>query len=223
MFPNRVILDYGTTRKAYIPEGVPQPPTGIQYYRVKHDNPLTRLNLPEVFPLFPNHFCEFGKSWQLLERQLNATMTNQKWRALHGWKTGFNNRNGYENPDDIRADFVNMLDILRPNPKQEALICGGAILRGKEEGINLIVETLNVDSEITSLNTLKPGDYFDAVTTRYDANKNAVVGRFPQGMGERVYILLLADRTHYPKITFPLSMLEKLPIGQPLPSPYRYP
>jgi len=65
-----------------------------QLWRVKHDTyPFTRLNLPEVHPLLLNHFSEFGRSWQLLERALNSHLTDAKWRALHGYKRAFNNGN----------------------------------------------------------------------------------------------------------------------------------
>jgi hypothetical protein len=180
--------------------------------------------------MFPNHFVEFGEAWQRLERALNGQLDNRKWRALHTYQRAFNNYNGFDKPGDPRADFINRMDVTAAKPKQEALLCGGAIFPGYPEGALLVIETLNSEGPIPTYENLKPWQYFDAVSIDEDTNHNGIIRRFPQGGGARVFILLLANRNRYPKITVPLANVEKLDLSadeagmtKPLPDPYRYP
>lgn len=194
-----------------------------QLWRVKHDTyPFTRLNLPEVHPLLLNHFSEFGRSWQLLERALNSHLTDAKWRALHGYKRAFNNgNNGYGGPGEPLADWVNGYNLGASNPKQEALVCGGAILAGYVDGQNLVVETLDASGPVPRLEDLKPWQWFTAVNIDEDTQHNGVIRRFLNG--EEAFILLLADRRRYPKVTIPLAKVTKLDMTKPLPSAYQWP
>jgi hypothetical protein len=225
IYPPRVILQYQTENKTYLPEPVISPPSSIpQLWRYKHDpQPFTRLNLPEVNPMFPNHFVEFGEAWQRLERELNYKLADRKWRALHTYQRAFNNYNGFEKPGDPRADFINKMDVTAAKPKQEALLCGGAIFPGYTEGALLVIETLNSEGPVPTLTDLKQWQYLDAVSIDEDIYHNGIIRRFPQGGGERVFILLLANRNRYPKIYVPLANVEKLDMTKPLPDPYRYP
>jgi len=233
IYPPRVILQYPDENLTYVPEPVISPPSSSpQLWRYKHDpKPFTRLNKPEVNPMFPNHFVEFGEAWQRLERELNYKITDRKkWRALHTHERAFNNYNGFEKPGYPRADFINKMDITAAKPKQEALLCGGAIFPGYTEGALLVIETLNSEGPVPTLADLKPWQYFDAVSIDEDIYHNGIIRRFPQGGGERVFILLLANRNRYPKIYVPLANVEKLDLSadeagmtKPLPDPYRYP
>lgn len=196
-------------------------------WRVNHDTTLWRPNLPEVFPFLPNHYSFFGRRWQLLEKQLNPVMTNSKWHNLHlggndgDDATAFNNRQGFEMRGDPRVDFVNGKDLGAPLPKQEALVCGGAILAQKYIQDNyLYCEYIDANAPAPTLQYVldRPWLYFDAVTVRNSVN-GIVIGRFPHADGERVFILLLA---HQP-IKIHLSKVTRLPYGGVLPSPYGYP
>ena len=197
-------------------------------WRVNHDTTLWRPNLPEVQPFLPSHYTDFGRQWQLLEKQLNATMLNSKWHNLHlggndgNNATAFNNRQGFEMIGDPRVDFVNGKNIGAPVPKQEALACGGTILAQKYVQDNyLYCEYLDGNQPVPPLQYVldRPWLYFDAVTIRNSTN-GIVIGRFPQGFeGARVYILLLARQP----IKIHLSKVTKLQYGSAIPSPYRYP
>lgn len=198
------------------------------YWRVNHDTVLWRPNLPEVFPFEPSHYSFFSRGWQLLEKSLNPNMVNTKWRNLHlggnmGDKaTAFNNRQGFEMDNDPRADFINLRNLTSPLPKQEALVCGGAILsQARVDSEYLYPEYLNANNPIPTLDYILKNKhlYFDAVTIDGGPNGTKIIRRFPQGEGERVYILLLADR----EIRIPLSKVTKLPYNSVFPSPYQYP
>lgn len=196
-------------------------------YRVNHDTTLWRPNLPEVFPFEPSHYTTFSKHFQLLEKSLNPTMTKTKWRNMHlggnqgNDATAFNNRQGFEMSGDPRADWVNLRDLTKPNPKQEALVCGGAILKAKYVDSQYLYP-FYVDGNLPAptLEWIKkrPWLYFDAVTVDGGAN-GIVIRRFPQGEGARVFILLLANRP----IRIHLSKVTRLKRNFPVPSPYTYP
>lgn len=202
--------------------------TPRQYWRVNHDITYWRPNLPEVFPFEPSHYSPFGRSWQLLEKSLNPKMVNSKWRNAHlggnlGNKaTAFNNRQGFEMVGDPRADFINGRDLTSPIPKQEDLVCGGAILlERKVDNEFLYPYYIDTNQPTPTLAFVKanPHLYFDAVTIDKDILGRIVIRRFPQGDGERVFTLLLANR----EIRIPLNKVSKLPLNSVFPSPYLYP
>lgn len=210
MFPNDYFL-FGSKRY-YREENL---------YRVNHDSTVWRDNLPEVFPFFPNHFTDFGAGYQLLEKALNARLTKDKWRAVHTYRRAFNNQQGFEMPGDPRVDWVNMKDIGSENPRQEALVCGGAILKRRfVDQEYLYPEYIDGNRPAPSLDWLlkRPYLYFDAVAVDGSA-EGIAIRRFVQGEGERVFILLLASKP----IKIPLSKVTRLKRGQPIPSPYEYP
>lgn len=197
-------------------------------WRVNHDLTLWRPNLPEVFPFFPSHYTDFGRAWQLLEKQLNPLMVNSKWHNLHlggnqgNDATAFNNRQGFEMSGDPRVDYVNMRNIGAPNPKHEALVCGGAVLAEKFRDANYLwPEYIDGNKPAPNLKYVldRPWLHFDAVTVDKGSGGNIVIRRFPQGDGHRVKILLLANRP----IKIHLSKVTKLPYGGIIPSPYLYP
>lgn len=191
-------------------------------WRVNHDTTYWRPNLPEVFPFFPNDFTAFTKPFQLLEKSLNPSMTGERYRSLHANDTAFNNGQGYEKKGDPRADFINNRNTTYPPPKQEALVCGGAVLAQKFILDNyLYCEYIdgNKPAPTTQYVLDRPWLYFDAVTVDRGMTGNIVIRRFPQGNGHRVFILLLARQP----IKIHLSKVTKLQYGSAIPSPYRYP
>ena len=190
-------------------------------YRVNHDETGWRSGLPEVNPFFPNHFTDFGKDYQLLERRVNYVLNNQDWRSVHTWQRAFNNQQGYDRLGDPRADWINLRDTDRDPPKQEALVCGGAILRRSfvdDEFLYPVYLDGNRPAPPLEWLLKRPYLFFDAVTVVKTIN-GIVIRRFPQGNGNRVFILLLASRP----IKIPLTKVTQLRRWTPIPSPYQYP
>lgn len=214
MFPNNYLADYFdfNGQKYVVDEDL---------YRVNHDSTLWRPNLPEVFPFEPNHFTRFTRGYQLLEKSLNTLMTGGKWRSLHADDTAFNNGQGYDKSGDPRCDWVNLRDLTRPEPRQEALVCGGAVLKKRFiDNEYLYPEYIDGNQPPPTLSWLlkRPWLYFDAVTVDGTANGIAI-RRFPQGDGRRVFVLLLASKP----IKIPLAQVTKLSRKIEIPSPYSYP
>ena len=194
-------------------------------YRVNHDTTLWRPNLPEVFPFFPNHHTPFTRGYQLLEYALNVALDNvmegSEWRSLHDATTAFNNDQGFGMTGDPRVDWLNGKNIGAPEPKQEALVCGGAILKRKSVDSQYLYPAY-IDG-LRPAPTLewvlaRPYLFFDALSIDGSAN-GLVLRRFPQGDGQRVRILLIASKP----MKIPLSQVTKLKRNQPIPSPYQYP
>lgn len=200
---------------------------GIKYvpeenlYRVNHDATVWRDNLPEVFPFEPNHFTEFGREFQVLSKMLNFILTREQWRAVHTYERAFNNQQGFDKPGDPRADWINIRNTTSENPRQEALVCGGAILKKRFiDDDYLYPEYIDGNKTAPTLAWVlkRPYLYFDALSVDGTAS-GTLIRRFPQGNGNRVFILLLASRP----IRIHLSKVTLLKRGQPVPSPYQYP
>lgn len=210
MFPN----DYfALGSKIYRPEE--------NLYRVNHDLTGWRSGLPEVFTFFPNHFSEFGEDYQILERNVNWVLSNLSWRAVHTYERAFNNQQGYDRIGDPRADWINKRDTTRENPRQEALVCGGALLKRRFiDSEYLYPEYIDANRPAPSLEWVlkRPYLFFDAVTVVKTIN-GLVIRRFPQGDGNRVFILLLASKP----IKIPLWNVTQIKRGQRIKSPYEYP
>ena len=108
-------------------------PADMQFWRVKHDKELGALwrpNMPEVFPMFPNHFSEFGRSWQLLSKAMNPRISGDKWTACYTYKRYMTNNNGFGDETDLRANWVLEDNLSKPNPRVECLTTGGSLLTG---------------------------------------------------------------------------------------------
>lgn len=188
-------------------------------YRVNHDTISWRDNLPEVFPFLDNHFTNFGKEYQLLERQLNAHLSNSDWRDAHTWQRAYNNQNGYDRPGDPRADWVNNRDTTRDPPKQEALVSGGAFLKRRFADSDFLYPAyIDGTRPAPSLDWVlrRPYLYFEAVNIDWTPD-GAVLRRFLNG--KKVFFLLLASRP----IRISLSKVTRMKRGQMIPSPYNYP
>lgn len=127
---------------------VPQPQPVVDepvLYRVLHDFELPGgvrqivkdrgVPLPEVHSLLPNQFTPLNYSWQWLWYKMNRNMSPLEWRKLASCHRAFTNNFGYDCSEGKHgpfADFVNGKDIGAEKPKIEALVCGGAVLRGAE-------------------------------------------------------------------------------------------
>jgi Lyzozyme M1 (1,4-beta-N-acetylmuramidase) len=209
------------------PQPLPPGPTIPQLWRVKHDIELTkglwRDNLPEVHPIFPNHHSEFGKDWQLLSRGMNPRISANKWTAVYHFKLWIDNNQGYGMESDPRANYVLRENLTCDNPRVEALTTGGSFHTGTVEGPNLILETLDVNHAPT-LDWILARPWFFVYAVTVDSK--GTPRRFPQGLqpnGEVAPIIhpLIADRRKYPKLTIPLSKLEKWDMSKGLPDPFK--
>lgn len=123
---------------------------------------------------------------------------------------------------DPRADFINNRNVTSPVPKQEALVCGGAILLEKRRDANYLYPYyINTNLPIPTLEYILNNEhlYFDALSVDGGPNGTLILRRFPQGNGERVRILLLSNR----EIRISLNKVTKLPFSSVFPNPYLYP
>lgn len=193
-----------------------------QLWQVLHDvslGPLWRPNLPEVHPLFPNHFCKFNEAWQRFTfEKLNSHLAPKEWTAVYSYQRFITNNQGFGMPGDPRANFVTGEHTDKELPKVEALICGGALLTGVAFSGKLAVQVLDWREPPASLEWLlkRPWLYFHAITV----DQGGIPRMFPQGHGKPILIPLIADPYRYPVITIPLSKLRKLDMTKPLPDPY---
>lgn len=197
-----------------------------QLWRVKHDieiGTLWRPNMPEVHPLFPNHHSEFGRGWQLLSKAMNPKINGSRWTACYTFQRYVTNNQGFGNPNDPRANYVLGTNLKEETPRVEALTTGGSFHTGTVEGNVLIVETLDA-SAVPSLDWIMARPWFWVYAVTVDSK--GTPRRFPQGLqanGEIVPIIhpLVTNRSRHPKITIPLSKLEKWDMTKPLPDPFK--
>lgn len=199
----------------------PPPSARPAIWRVLHDLELGELwrdNMPEVHPFMDSHFWEFGEAWQRFTFALNPHLTPKKWTAVYGNRRFLTNNNGFYDDGDLRANYILGEDLNRPNPKCEALVCGGAVMAGTVSGSNFIPETLNGRDAPPSVEWLldHPWLYFHAVTV----DSSGTPRMFPQGDGVPILIPLVADRTRYPTITIPVAKLQRW-TAVDLPDAYR--
>jgi hypothetical protein len=185
------------------------------------DRRITPAGMPEVRPLFPNHFSRFGLSWQLRSRGMNLRISDNKWTAVYGYLLWIANYQGFGNPDDPRANYVLGKDLNSGDPKVEALTTGGSLLTGKIVGSNLVIETLDVHNP-PSLDWIMQRPWFWTYAVSMDGKGKP--RRFAQGLqlnGEIVPIIhpLIADPGRFPLITIPLWRVERWTAPE-LPDPY---
>jgi hypothetical protein len=167
-------------------------PREYDFVRVLHEVELppekriTPARQPEVRPLFPNHYSEFGEEWQELSWTLNPLLTAGNMTAVyndHLWIAngqGFGNtpRRNYFIPEDLDATT---------NIKVEALTCGGNVLRVLDEGKFKTNEGLEdcyfveaMDWRIIPVFNLEKRPWL--ITTAVKLNNEGLPTRFPQGM-----------------------------------------
>lgn len=211
---------YVVLRRTGSGEPIP-PPAMPQLWQVLHDAQLGEVRqptdgegAPEVFPMMDKHFTRFTRAWQMLSYELMA-LPPKKWRAVFTWQRALTNNNGFESPNDPRADYVNRMDLTSPDPKVASLLFGGNVITGRVDGDHLWVETLNGNDPPPSVAWMKEHPWLMQVCTnvQYESGK---VFDFPQGDGLPVIVLILASKA----VKFPLKNLKKLPLGSPIPRVY---
>jgi hypothetical protein len=178
-----------------------------------NDNPL---NMPAVAPSFdaqPIPFTETLQllSWQLMQR-LNPTITSMQWRSVYRYDRAFTNFNGFDDPNNACADYVNRLDLGAPLPKlMKAIICSGSLYDGIVEGDKLVmypgVHAMDAATPVSVDELIRRRWYFLATSW---TGKGGV--HFPQGNGDVVPIpYIIRARTEYPLAWFQRWDREYLP------------
>src|SRR5688572_13720975 len=181
-------------------------------WRVLHEAevPAFRRNvppkMPEVRTFFPNHHVKFGKYWQLLSRSMNPLLNNGNWTAVYDWQLWIANDNGFGDPGDPRANYIENRNLDYELPRVEALTCGGNVLTGYVENGYLVTETLNWRDPAPSLDWIMARPWLVTEGVKLDRNGNPT--RFPQGYNQLGYTPgirhpLLADPANY-KVVIPM-------------------
>lgn len=184
-------------------------------WRVLHDIELPggvrdvvkqrNVPLPEVQPLFPRGSYPLNEKWQRMFKDLNPALPPMKWRALLGWTVAFTNENGYDEPGDPRADYINGQGIDKPLPRLWSLLCGGATITGRVEGAWFYIDTLDgwADPPPAQWVLDHPEYWFRAVSV----NPKGEINNLPQGGGDLVKRVPIVSR--YP-VKIEMSKLVKL-------------
>lgn len=192
------------------PDVVALPPSRPMLWRIKHDielGSLWRPGKPEVFPFFPNHYSPFGAAWQWKTRRMNPLITDTQWSSLYSKGTAFTNENGFNDSEDPRRNYITGEDAGYPDPKVECLNCGGNVITGFVQGLNLVVYVVDYRRQPPA--TLEPWETVWCVTV----DANGIPRRFPQGRqsdGTVVPIqhVFLGDPIQFPVIKIPMSKLQ---------------
>lgn len=205
-----------------------EPPKRYIGWRCKHkgepgapDNPANSGD-PEVRPSDWQNGIPFTEELQRLSFDLmrwgNPLITAQNWRVVYKDDVAFTNNQSWGD-NQVRADYINGLDLSAPLPKlMKVTICGGSLYGGIPEGDELTfrpgVDGIDANgAAIPPLETvIKNGWYFHAVTWI----RNGVTSHFPQGHGGKVLIPLVLTIP----VSYPLAWFERWD-GVELPDPLR--
>lgn len=172
--------------------------------------------LPEIRPSLPNvDPVEFTRKLQELSWAMNTynpLFTKNNWRTVYGNPTAFCNGNGFGDPLDPRADWINMLDLKMPFPKlMKGLICGGMFIRGVNDDrfLYCIPGVHAIDpGNVPDVATVMRNNWYFVATTQYFGK----VSNFPQGHGKPVYIpYVLRETASYPLSWFTRWESDTLP------------
>jgi len=181
------------------------------------------------------------KQWQFFIRAINYKMSLQHVAALFGYKKGFTNRN----KDDLRADYLQGLNLDRPDPEFDKVrTCALSVMTGIIDGEDLLVEMMDGSQDPP----LKPGCVYPqrvedinidiyAFTPKTDrhlffaANRSVRGGRetkhFPNGahydytLDNCPYSWLPHVAPSKARVRYALSKLNRLPPKSEIPTPYK--
>ena len=203
---------------------------------------------PAVMVLKDDPHTLLSRQWQYYIRAINYNMTLENVYLLEDDHLAFNNNTGYptlDNPGD-RADWFFNRNLGGKDVQMDKVrTTSRSVLTGVEDGNELIV--MMFDSR--ELPPLKPGRMYpmDIIQVNPDdyaimpethphmflvaniVNRREEVVQFPRGATypwfedgrTPVSFLPHIHNYKYGPIRYPLSKLEKIPLGDPKPSPYR--
>jgi hypothetical protein len=202
-----------------------------QLYQVKHDYELHgddfRARPAEVFRMEPQHYVKMSRALQefwfsLIRGEMARVATEDQmkaaWRYLTDSHRAFTNGQG----PDILRDYITGERMDQPLPGISTLICGGNVLAGREDGDELVIETIDPTQPLPFGITHNSHPWlvqWATVSTKDKlANGTYKVTRFAVAkmMGCESPVPVIANR----EVRIKLAMLKKLSIGAPVPSPY---
>jgi hypothetical protein len=167
-------------------------PAGWQFARVLHECELpperrtTPPKMPQVRPLFPNHFSVFDRPWQMLSWKHNPLLSGANMTAVYNDHLIIANDHGFGNTPRRNYFLLEDLDAAL-QLMVEDLTCGGNVLRVLGEIMFkttagkvpcFIVETLDCSRPVT-YEWLKQRPWLITEFTKLDPYGNPA--RFPQG------------------------------------------
>jgi hypothetical protein len=234
-------------------QGQPPPVDTRQYWRVNHDVYNWRDNLPEVFRIYPFHHVVINEPRQWLLRNCNPRLTRIQIRKLYDNHLAFTNGTGMPDGADYvnRIDIGNrdprfdqarvcggaivsgLVSWSAVTTIQEAAALAGKVVKRavSYEGFRAVARAL-VGQNVLNLDCIdtrrplptaaevlaRPDWHFEAVNIDWTPD-GAMIRPLKGLWGVPVFIPIWVSQNSY----LPVSMLTKLPVGQPLPSPYQYP
>ncbi|MEW6084598.1 MAG: N-acetylmuramoyl-L-alanine amidase [Chloroflexota bacterium] len=199
--------------------------------------------VPEVYTL-EDRGMPLTKQWQFFIYAINFQMDIKKISAIFGTRRAFTNKKGFPSKphDPPRADWILGENLGSPNPEfDKTRTCARSVMTGNVVGNKLRVKMLdgNLPPPLKegrtypeSIKDVDPDDYLYLPWTHryyfFAANTVDVRGEtspFPKGgnykdlIGDNRMYTWLPHVSKFP-VLYPLSMLEKVPAGEPIPSPY---
>lgn len=148
--------------------------TGTKLVRVKHDKEIWldnwRPHLPQVHPLFPNHFSTFSFGWQWLAKDMNdPRLTPEKWSVCYAGDTYLTNGHGV----DVYRNYVLGSNMDKTDdPGVESLVTGGSLLLVRFDGAKVWVESLDVRGDIPDAEQMLSMPYYTLHATSCDGLQN---------------------------------------------------
>lgn len=170
--------------------------------------------LPEVYRAMPSHETTINCDWLWLWRKLNPELSDEKFCTLLGNTYAFTNRTGFPG----RKNCILRIDMSANDPAFHApLICGGALLKGREESGYLLIEGMLTRNPVPTAEWVleRPWLWFYGVSI----NTNGV-NRYMNKLGVdgQPHPIRIPILTEYP-IKMPLAWLDRLPLGFIPPNP----
>jgi hypothetical protein len=164
--------------------------------------------LPEVYRLEPDQQTSLDCDWQKLWKDLNPMLSKRTWSTLLGNALAWTNRTGFPG----RHDCINNTDIDSPFPAFDApRVCGGAILKGVEQGDYLLIESLLKDNRVPSAREVlsKRWLWFYGTSINPEGQVNLIMKPGIDGTYYPVRVPLITKNP----VKLKLNTLHKLPIG----------
>lgn len=219
------------------------PVTSIQYYRKPHDLEIYNYDneqgggwvyggngyrggkvrqtvldenkgMPEVYRVkTPDHTTPLACKWIRLWKDINPMLTVNSFSSLLLDNAAWTNNTGFGK----RYNCLTGSNAGEKDPAFHAvIICGGAILKGKEEDGWLNIETLTIDQPVPTAEWLleRPWLWYYGTTITPQKKVNNFMKMGIDGKMHPARIPLL---TRLP-IKWPVNYLHKLPLGSELPS-----
>jgi hypothetical protein len=160
------------------------------------------LNMPEVVPPDNPVAVEMTETIQRMSYELmvyfNPLITADLWTKVHDYDRAFTNHQGFNKPDDPRANFITGENPDSPLPKYDKAqrLCGGQFLRSEIHGDRFVctpgVHGIDANKPIPSIETIVNNNwYLFAVTL---GSRSEIISHFPQGQGGPVAIPFIFDR-----------------------------